>query len=314
MGFTHMIGAVDIGGTKIAVGMIDESGRVLAQVQCPTDPERGPQDALARITAMLRETASQADQPFTGIGIGSTGPVDALTGTIGDVPFLPGWDGFELVRELSKTFDASVAMENDADAAALGEVTWGAGQGARNFIYVTVSTGIGVGLILDGRLYHGAGGWHPEIGHHIIDPSGPACECGAHGCWESLASGTSLAAWYNAQHHTNLNARALCELAEQGDVQALEAMTREGRYLGLGLANLVTMFVPDIIALGGGLMQSRHLFLDTALEVVRTHCGLVPFEQVRILPAGLGSQAGLIGAACVWLHRFKTDKNFKTEL
>jgi glucokinase len=308
-----MIGAVDIGGTKIAVGMIDESGQVLAQAQCPTDAGRGSRDALARIIAMLRDTAAQTGQTLNGIGIGSTGPVDALAGTIGDVPFLPRWEGFELVRELSEAFGVSVAMENDADAAALGEATWGAGQGARNFIYVTVSTGIGVGLLLDGRLYRGVGGSHPEIGHHIVDPSGPACECGAHGCWESLASGPSLAAWYYARHSTGLDARALCQLAEQGDAQALEAMAREGHYLGLGLANLVTLFVPDIIALGGGLMQSRHLFLGTALDVIRTHCGLVPFEQVQIVPAGLGAQAGLIGAACVWLHRFKTDRDFRTE-
>jgi glucokinase len=302
-----MIGAVDIGGTKIAVGMIDESGQILAHAQCPTDAERGSRDALTRITTMLRETAGQAEQPLEGIGIGSTGPVDPLAGTIGNVPFLPGWEGFELVRELSETFGVSTAMENDADAAALGEATWGAGQGARNFIYVTVSTGIGVGLLLDGRLYRGVGGSHPEIGHHVVDPSGPACECGAHGCWESLASGPSLAAWYNARRSTTLDARALGQLAEQGDAHALEAMAHEGHYLGLGLANLVTMFMPDIIALGGGLMQSRHLFLGTALEVIRTHCNLVPFEQVQIVPAGLGAQAGLIGAACVWLHRFKNQ-------
>jgi len=304
-----MIGAVDVGGTKIAVGMVDESGQVLARAECSTAPERGFADGLARITTMLRKTAAQAGGELCGIGIGCTGPVNPLAGTLDNVEFLPGWEGANLAGELSRALNVAVALENDADAAALGEAAWGAGRGTRRFIYVTVSTGIGGGLVFDGQLYRGVDGAHPEIGHHVIDPSGPACSCGAHGCWESLASGPAMVRWVRESEPDRvptaetLDARSVCAAAEQGEPRAIAAVAREGYYLGLGLANLVTLFAPGLIALGGGLMRSRHLFWDTILETIRTMCGFVPLEKVRLVPAVLGPDAGLIGAARVWLHR-----------
>lgn len=294
-----MIGAVDIGGTKIAVGMVDDSGRLLAQLENPTDPQRGPDYALALVCEMLRQTASQVEGQLQGIGIGCTGPVDPLSGTLMRNEFLPGWEGMNLTEALSHSFGVSAAMENDADAAALGESAWGAGRGAKRFMYVTVSTGIGGGLVIDGQPYRGVDGAHPEIGHHVIDPSGPACFCGAHGCWESLASGPALARRGNWE-----SAQDVCTAAERGEPQALEAVEREGYYLGLGLANLVTLFTPDKIALGGGVMRSRHLFWDAIQNTIRQNCGLVPYEKTELVPAALGPDTGLVGAACVWLHRY----------
>jgi glucokinase len=305
-----MIGGVDIGGTKIAVGAVNEHGHVLARDECPTAPERGLDDGLARIASMLHEVEKHAGDVLRGIGIGCTGPVHPLVGTIGDVEFLPGWQGVNLVDELSRRFGLSVAIENDADAAALGEASWGAGRDVRSFLYVTIGTGIGGGLVFEGQIYRGVGDSHPEIGHHVIDPSGPACFCGAHGCWESLASGPALVRWVqNSQLPgvlvaEGLDARAICAAAERGEAFAQAAVTRAGTYLGLGLANLVTLFSPDVIALGGGLMRSRHLFWAKMLETVRTNCGLVPHQQVRIVPAELGADTGLIGAASVWLNRY----------
>ena len=176
-----MIGAVDIGGTKIAVGLVDEAGAVLSRLELPTAPGRGPADGLERITAALRETVRLAGGELQGIGIGCTGPVDPRSGIIGANAFLPGWQDLNLAAELQREFGVSAAMENDADAAALGEYAWGAGCGSNRFIYVTVSTGIGGGLVFDGRLYRGMDGSHPEIGHHVIDPTGPQCFCGARG-------------------------------------------------------------------------------------------------------------------------------------
>jgi glucokinase len=306
-----MIGAVDIGGSKIAVGMVDEAGRVLARTECPTAPERGLADGLARMIAMLRETAAHAGGELRGIGIGCTGPVNPLAGTIGNVEFLPGWEGADLAGELSSAFDVPAAIENDADAAALGEAAWGAGQGARSFVYVTVGTGIGGGLVWDGRLYRGVNGAHPEIGHHVIDPAGPPCFCGAHGCWESLASGPAMARWLRdnvlagASTAEALGAQGICAAAESGEPHAVAAVAREGHYLGLGLANLVTLFTPEVMALGGGLMRSRHLFWKPIQDTIRATCGLVPFEQVRLVPAALGPETALAGAACVWLHRYQ---------
>jgi glucokinase len=298
------IGAVDIGGTKIAVGVVDQKGQVLAKREMPTLAERGPGDAVKRIKTSLLESLKNSGGNLAGIGIGSTGPVYPMKGEIGKLDFLLGWEGFNIVHELSSAFNLPVALENDADAAALGEYHWGAGESAARFLYVTVSTGIGTGFVLDGKIYRGVNDAHPEMGHHIIDPSGPLCSCGGRGCWESLASGPAMVHWMDEPGFTS--AREICQAAEQGHDRALQAIERTGRYLGFGLANLVTLFVPDVIALGGGVMQSRHLFWDQIHATIRAVCGYVPYEDVRIVPAKLGYQAGLVGAACVWLHRYST--------
>jgi glucokinase-like ROK family protein len=304
-GRTDVIGAVDIGGTKIAVGVVDEDGRVRARGECPTDAQRGLADGLKRITEMLRQTTAQAGGSLRGIGIGCTGPVNPRLGTIGNVEFLPGWEGASLAGALSQALGVPAVIENDADAAALGEWAWGTGRGTNTFLLVTVGTGIGVGVIINGKLYRGVDGAHPELGHHVVDPTGPGCFCGAHGCWESMACGPAMERWAQANppQGRRLSARELCNLAEQGDAAAQAAIQRTACYLGLGIANLVTMFAPEMIALGGGLLQSHHLFLPAIREAVRTNCGLVPYARVQILPASLGADTGLAGAARVWMSR-----------
>jgi glucokinase len=224
--------------------------------------------------------------------------VDPFTGTLGPNEFLPGWEGINLVEALQREFGLQVALENDADAAALGDYMWGAGKNVDRLIYITISTGIGGGIVLDGRLYRGADGSHPELGHHVIDPSGPQCFCGARGCWESLASGPAL-----AREGKMDSAQEVCAAAGRGDQTALKAVEREGYYLGLGLANLVTLFVPNIISLGGGVMRSHHLFWDAIQATIRKSCGLVPYEKTILVPATPGLDTGLVGAACVWMHR-----------
>jgi glucokinase len=305
-----MIGAVDIGGTKIAVGMIDEDGGVRSQLETPTDPERGYANALDRITELLHETARLAGAEISGIGMGSTGPVYPLTGEFGNVNFFPAWEGENPVRDLEKRFHVRVAMENDADAAALGEARWGAGKNKDRLIYVTVGTGIGVGVLLNGELYRGVDQAHPEIGHHLIDPSGPPCACGFRGCWESLAAGPAMVQWMKTHAPPDyppcdtLTAKGICESAVQGDELAKNAVQNEAKYLGLGLANLVTMFVPDAIVLGGSVMKSAPLFLDGIRGVIVASCRLVPFEKTELALASLGENANLIGAASVWHYRF----------
>jgi len=308
-----LIGAVDIGGTKIAVGMINSDGKVLARQECPTDAERGYGEALRRIIEMLRATAQTANTQISGIGIGSTGPVYPLTGEFGDVDFLPHWKGANPVRDLSRSFQVKVAMENDADAAALGEASWGAGHSKRTLIYVTVGTGIGAGIVLDGRVYRGVDQSHPEIGHHVIDPSGPPCSCGFRGCWESLAAGPAMVSWIERNappdysHVADLTAEKICGLAAQGDSWAMRAVEHEGRYLGLGLANLVTLFVPEIIVLGGSVMKSASLFLENIRQVIIASCRLVPGEKTELALASLGEDSNLIGAGRVWYYRFSPE-------
>jgi hypothetical protein len=184
------IGSVDIGGTKLAVGAVREDGRIVKQCECPTEPEKGFQQAMKRVATMLRALTDSGVE-LAGIGVGCPGPLDPFSGEIGDVGTLPGWQGGNLVDELQSEFGLPVAVENDADAAALGEARWGSDASSGNFMYVTISTGIGGGMILDGRLYRGVDGAHPEIGHQVLDASGPQCYCGARGCWEILASSIS---------------------------------------------------------------------------------------------------------------------------
>jgi glucokinase len=282
-------------------------------MESPTDADRGYSHGLESTVAMLRETAQKADATIAGIGMGSTGPVDPFTGEFGDVDFLPSWRHKNPVEDLARIFNVRVALENDGDAAALGEAGWGAGKGKKRLVYVTVGTGIGGGIILDGQLYRGVDGAHPEVGHHVVDPSGPPCSCGFRGCWESLAAGPAMASWLETNapsdypHRSNLTAKRICQLALEGDQLAIQAVKRESYYLGLGLANLVNLFTPDAIVLGGSVMKSSDLFLNGIREVIRQGCRFVPFEKTELTLASLGEDANLIGAARVWYHRFRQE-------
>ncbi|MBS0417199.1 MAG: ROK family protein [Proteobacteria bacterium] len=300
------VGAIDIGGTKIAVAAVDSGGKILAKEEIPTAPSRGFTAAMEDVVSSLDRVRSIAGVALRGIGIGCTGPVDPIRGAICEVEFLPGWEGCNPTTLLGERFELGVVMENDADAAALGEALWGAGKGRQNQISVTVGTGIGGGILMNGALYRGAGGAHPEIGHHVIDSSGPPCFCGAGGCWEVLASGPALVRHF-IQHqaagsaaHT---AASICAAARAGDSAAQRAVAVEGRYLGIGLSNLITLFMPEIIVLSGSVMESADLFLPTIQQVIDSSCGLVPAGAVELVCSSFGRQAPLIGAAAVWHFR-----------
>ena len=304
----NAIGGVDIGGTKIAAGIVDDSGRVLACRQAPTQTAGPWPQALTLISTMLREAARDADATIVGIGIGSTGPLDPLTGRFQNLDTIPQWSGASPVDDLAREFNVSVAMENDADAGALGEATWGAGRNKSRLIYVTVGTGIGGGIIFDGHLYRGVDGAHPEVAHQVIDVNGPPCSCGLRGCWEVLACGPGMAKWM-ASHSEyrgdpGLTARRIYEHAMAGDPLAARAVERENFYLGIGLANLVNLFTPDAVILGGSVMKSAGVFLNDIRKVMQQGCRFVPLDKVNLSLASLGDDANLIGAARVWHHRF----------
>lgn len=297
-----MIGAVDIGGTKIAVGLVTREGQLVDAITLPTRREQPYSEGLDEVGASLRTLAATHQVDIEGIGIGTTGRLTA-DGALTPNAFLPSWSGRVPTHDLAAQFGVTTAIENDGDAAALAEARWGAGRDIERLIYVTVSTGIGAGIVLAGRLYRGVSGCHPELGHHVVDPAGPACFCGAHGCWESLASGSALAAW--ARTHggdADWDARRVCDLAEAGHPLAQQAVQRTARYLGIGLANVITMFAPDCIALGGGVMRRWNLFRPGVLAVIEQQCGLVPWSRVHLGPAEV-TQPGLVGAAAVWLQQ-----------
>jgi glucokinase len=261
---------------------------------------------------MLRKAARDADATIAGIGIGSTGPLDPLSGKFENLDTIPQWSGASPVDDLSREFSVSVAMENDADAGALAEATWGAGRNKSRLIYITVGTGIGGGIILDGHLYRGVGGAHPEVAHQVLEAGGPPCSCGLRGCWEALASGPAMAKWMESHAEymgsPGLTARRIYEHAMAGDPLAARAVERETFYLGIGLANLVNLFTPDAIILGGSVMKSAGVFLSDIRRVMQQGCRFVPLDKVELSLASLGDDANLIGAARVWHHRFAESR------
>lgn len=300
----RQIGAIDIGGTKIAAGIVRDDGTILHRSECPTDAARGFRDAVDRMQQMLKEAIDRCGR-IDGIGIGCPGPLDPFTGVIGEVGTLPGWEGAPLTDTIGTLFGLSAVVENDADAAAMAEYAWGATSTSGTLIYVTISTGIGGGIVQNGRLYRGVRGAHPELGHQAIDPSGPLCYCTISGCWESLASGLAMSAYFADTYpeRSALTAAQICTLARQGDPMAVRAVKREAHYLGTGLANLVTLFAPDVICLGGGVMRSSDLFLDEIQTQVRRLCTQVPVDYTTITLSSLGTDTALLGAAQSWLLR-----------
>ncbi|HEX6771055.1 MAG TPA: ROK family protein [Acidobacteriaceae bacterium] len=302
------IGAIDIGGTKIAAGLVDDAGRVLSRRETPTQRAGNWPQACHAIAEMLRECAREANATIAGIGIGSTGPVNPLAGTFENLDTIPQWSGASPVADFAHEFGVSAAIENDADAGALGEAAWGAGKDKSRLIYVTVGTGIGGGMIFEGHLYRGVDGSHPEVAHQVLEAHGPPCSWGLRGCWEALASGPAMALWMEShpeyKHAAGISARHIYEHAEAGDPLAARCVERETFYLGIGLANLVNLFTPDAIILGGSVMKSAGAFLNDIREVMRQGCRFVPLDKVELSLASLGEDANLIGAARVWHHRF----------
>ena len=290
---------VDLGGTLVRVGAFDSDGQLLGQNEASI-ASIGPDSGLGLIEQLIQATFDYVHaSSLLGIGIGATGPVDAVRGVINNPYTLKGWSNVPIVERLNKTFNVPVRLENDADVAALGEYWQGAGREAKRLYAVTVGTGVGTSLIVDGKIYRGVDGSHPEGGHQLIDPNGPKCYCGHRGCWESLISGSAISNL--AQESKNMDASTIAEAARAGDPAALSIMQKAARDFSLGIVNIISFFVPDVIVLSGGVMKSADLFLPTLEETLKTPNPMVPFDRVHILPAQLGYYAGLYGGAYIIL-------------
>ncbi|MCL6553583.1 MAG: ROK family protein [Firmicutes bacterium] len=308
---------VDLGGTKILVGLVDERGRVVVRQRVPT-PVGGPQAVVAVIVDSVRALCRRAGQEMgavRGLGVGAPGPMDPVSGVVFEPPNLPGWRDVPLGSLLSAEVGLPVFVENDANAAALAERWAGAGVGVDDLVYVTVSTGIGGGLILGGRLYHGAAGTAGEVGHMVIEPGGPRCNCGRLGCLEALASGPSIAREARAAVAAGrptvlaaiapqaLDAAAVARAALDGDPVAREIYARAATALGIGITNLVNLLSPAMVILGGGVTRAGELIFAPVRRIVRQEAFERPGSAVQIVPAALGEDVGAIGAAAVARER-----------
>jgi glucokinase len=306
----QLIIGVDVGGTNIVVAAVSFQGDVLARSSGPTLPRRGPEDGVRRIVGLIAQVqASAGGRTFAGVGVGCTGPIDRVTGTVHNPYTLPTWEGFPLTEALSRSLGVPVVMENDAHAGALGEHWRGAGRGTQNMIYVTVGTGVGGGLILNGALYTGATGTAGEIGHHCVNMDGPECYCGSRGCLELYASAPALSQRARAKAEPasgllyslvdgeldRIDPEVIAQAARQGDPAAWDVIRDAAATLGVGLSNLALILVPEAIVLGGGVMRSFELF-EPAIQATLGRLQF-PLGDLRILPAELGLNAGVVGAA-----------------
>jgi glucokinase len=306
------LGAIDLGGSKILSVIARADGSRLGEDLRATDAQEGPEAVLGRIVASVEaalENAGLARDDLAALGVGSPGPCDAEAGIISDSPNLPGWRDVPICRHLEEKLGVPTVLENDATAAALGEHVFGAGRGCRHMVYITVSTGIGGGLIIDGKLYRGASGMAGEIGHIIIDPEGPRCGCGNRGCLEAFASGVALAAQGEAlvargaspllakmvQEEGIITGGTVCRAAEQGDPEARRLIERAGYYLGIGLAAYVNILNPEVIVIGGGLAKVGELLLGPARAEMKRRAFAESLAPLRLEPAELGDYVGVMG-------------------
>jgi glucokinase len=316
------IAAIDIGGTKIALGLARLDGQPLPFRRFPTQIKNAPEQILEEACSELEQMAAEARTRIVAVGIGCGGPLDRRRGLILSPPNLPRWDEFPIVRQVEERFGVPVLLDNDANAAALGEHEYGAGRGVRNLVYITISTGIGGGLIINDQLVHGVGDGAGEVGHMVVAPGGPPCGCGARGCLEAICSGTSIArrASERLAHDgrpstlrdtsgtERVTAHAVAEAARAGDEIAREVWDETIVYLALGLSNIIATLAPEAIILGGGVSTSGDQLLVPLRARVRESVRIMPVEQVRILQASLGGDSGIHGALIIGRRALATGQ------
>jgi glucokinase len=293
---------------------VNDAGDLLSFSAVPTRATEGPAIVIDQIEKLATAILTKApDLSPIGIGIGAPGPLDPEAGIVIAAPTLAGWNEVPLADILSTRFQLPVRLENDANAAALGEWRYGAGRGARSMVFVTVSTGIGGGVIADGRILHGRRGLAAEIGHMTITGEGKRCFCGAIGCFEAVASGTALGRRATAcSEHADgsllrelsagadITGRHVVEAARRGDARAMDLLNEEARWLGIGFTNLLHLYSPDILVMGGGISHGFDLLSEAIAATVRDRA-MSAYRDVPIVPAQLGPHAGLIGAASLIL-------------
>ncbi|PRX97074.1 ROK family protein [Allonocardiopsis opalescens] len=293
--------AIDIGGTKIAAALVGPAGAVRAQVRVPTP--RGTDDAervWAAVRAALERVRAQAGPGGAdGLGVCCAGPVDLAAGTVSPVN-IPAWRGFPLIERLSALVPGPVELAGDGMCAALGEYGAGAGRGSAAMLGMVVSTGVGGGLVLDGRPYLGPTGNAGHIGHVLVEPGGEPCGCGSAGCLETVAAGPYLAAWARRrgwEAPPEAGPRELAEAARRGLPVAVESFERAGRALGTAIAGAAALFDLDRVVIGGGVAESGEVLLGPVRRHVRALARLGFQRRLRVERSALGGAAGLVGAA-----------------
>ncbi|HUQ18608.1 MAG TPA: ROK family glucokinase [Gemmatimonadaceae bacterium] len=325
----QFIVGIDLGGTNIAAGAMPTDGtREIAMRMAPTRAEEGALAVVDRIARLVEDVIAQtqtetgADRSdFLGVGIGSPGPLDRVRGVVIVTPNL-GWRDFPLRDEVSNRVNLPASLDNDANCATLGEWWCGAAKGGRNVVGLTIGTGIGGGLILDGKLYHGASDAAGEIGHTTIDSTGRRCKCGNYGCLEAYASGPAIAMRAREAMEfdgssilteivegdlSRVTAQTVFEAAKRGDQIALEVVRDTAHFLGVGLSTLINVFNPDTVVIAGGVTQAGDLLFDPLRAEIRRRAFKPAVEACRIVPGALPLSAGVVGAVATFKAQMLGD-------
>jgi len=292
--FKDMIIGVDLGGTKILTAVTDRQGSLISTAQVDTQAKLGPEKVIQNIIRSITLALKQGKIPMSRvykIGIGAPGPIlgEAM---IVSPPNLPGWENVNIKSILGKALKKDIFVENDANAAALGELRFGAGKGFRNLVYITVSTGIGGGIIINGKIYKGALGTAGEIGHMVIDMHGPKCGCGNYGCLEALAAGPAIAKMAGTKNALEAEIKA-----KNGNKRAKMAIEIAAKYIGIGIANLNNILNPDIFVVGGGVSNMGRLLLDPVKHWAREYSMKASRKSLIIVQTKLKKNVGVLGAA-----------------
>jgi glucokinase len=311
----RLVVGVDVGGTKVAAGLVDSDGVIRAHTRTPmfsNDAARG----LAAVSTAIGEliSATNGIQKFSAIGICAPGPLNPVTGVVVNPPNVPGWHNFPLAEEVSRILKVPVKIDNDGNAAALAEAKWGAGRGYRNVFCATIGTGIGAGIVFDGKIYHGRTGSAVEGGHMGIDINGPRCNCGKRGCIEVLASGPAIARRARAKLAANPRSLLMemaggdtqgvtCEMVGKacgaGDVVAKGVVSETLDLLAYWLGDILDLIEPDIIVVGGGVSAMLGPFLGEIRERWKGTCANPYPNQIPVVLAHYKEDAGIAGAAAL---------------
>ena len=296
--------ALDIGGTKIAAGLVDAQGVLTHRGERPT-PDGDADDVWAAVAGVLDDVRVAGDlvdfREVSAVGVGSAGPIDVRNGTVSPIN-IPQWDRFPLLARVADATGLPVRLGGDGLCTAMGEWWRGAGRDARFLLGMVVSTGIGGGLVLDGKPFHGRSGNAGHVGHVVVEPDGALCTCGGHGCAETVASGPHLAAWARAhgwQAPLTADARELAEDARRGDPIALQAFDRGADALARMIASVAAVCDLDLVVIGGGVAKSGPLLFDPLRAALTRYAGLDFLHDLAVVPAQLGGDAGLVGAAAL---------------
>ncbi|MBO0678978.1 ROK family protein [Mycolicibacterium sp. S2-37] len=292
--------ALDVGGTKLAVALVDDTGTLVHRAEAPTP--RGDAEAIwAVMDGLLTGALAAADGSVRAVGIASAGPIDLPAGTVSPIN-ISAWQRFPIVERIAARTGAPVRLGGDGLCMALGERWRGAGRGAQFLLGMVVSTGVGGGLVLDGAPYDGRTGNAGHVGHVVVDPNGDPCTCGGHGCVETVAAGPRMAQW--ARDHgwrapPGAGARELAAAANAGDAVALQAFARGGRAIAAMIASVAAVCDLDLVAIGGGVARSGALLFDPLRAALDGYAGLDFLRGLRVVSAELGGDAGLVGAAAL---------------